>query len=116
METQLGQKDGHMGATLYFFALTGIEESSKHYNPLNLNLTGLGKVARENQEQFAPILDELFIKYATHMYVGPEMRLAMATATLMYTVHAANTGNPAVAKAMASMSQPVPVKAAKTEL
>ena len=29
-----------------------------------------------------------------HKPVGPEMRLVMATATLMYTMHSANSGNP----------------------
>jgi hypothetical protein len=43
------------------------------------------------------------------MYVGPEMRLVMATATLMYTVHSANSGNPAVARAMEAMSKAAPV-------
>ena len=108
LEQQLGQKDGHMGQHVFLLAMSGLEElTTKHYNPLGLNLAGLSQVARENQDQFGPILDELVIKYATNMYVGPEMRLAMATATLIYTVHAANSGNPAVAQAMASMARPV---------
>lgn len=112
-EQQLGQKDGHMGHHIFLLAMSGLEEvTTKHYNPLGLNLAGLSQVARENQDQFAPILDELVIKYATNMYVGPEMRLAMATATLIYTVHAANSGNPAVAQALASMNKPVPAKGA----
>jgi len=107
-EQQLGQKEGHMGNHIFLLAMSGLEEvTTKHYNPLGLNLAGLSQVARENQDQFAPILDELVIKYATNMYVGPEMRLAMATATLVYTVHAANSGNPAVAQALASMNKPV---------
>lgn len=107
-EQQLGQKDGHMGTHVFLLAMTGLEEmTTKHYNPLGLNLAGLSQVARENQDQFAPLLDELVIKYATNMYVGPEMRLAMATATLVYTVHAANSGNPAVAQAMQSMARPM---------
>jgi hypothetical protein len=113
MEQQLGQKDGHMGNQIFLLAMTGIEHSTRHYNPLNLNLTGLAKVANENQDQFAPILDELFIKYATNMYVGPEMRLVMATATLVYTVHSANSGNPQVARAMEAMSKQVAPTAAK---
>ena len=112
IEQQLGQKEGHMGNQLFLLALTGVEEvTTNHYNPLGLNLRGLSNVARDNMEQFAPILDELFIKYATNMYVGPEMRLVMATATLMYTVHSANCGNPQVARAMEAMSKKAPVSA-----
>lgn len=111
LEQQLGQKEGHMGHQVFQLAMSGIEEvTTKHYNPLGLNLMGLSQVARDNQAEFAPILDELFIKYATNMYVGPEMRLVMATATLVYTVHSANSGNPAVAKAMQQMSQTVTPK------
>ena len=105
VQQQLGQKDGHMGNHLFLLAMSGIEEGSRVYNPLNLNLTGLSQICRENQDQFTPILDELFIKYGATMYVGPEMRLVMATATMIYTVHAANTGNPAVAQALAKMNQ-----------
>ena len=97
-----------MGTSAFLLTLSGIEQvTMNHYNPLGLNLTGLSKVAQDNQGQFAPILDELFIKYATNVYVGPEMRLAMATATLMYTVHSANTGNPTMARAMEAMSKEV---------
>ena len=116
LEQQLGQKEGHMGHQLFMLTLTGLEHvTTKHYNPLGLNLIGLATVANDNQEQFAPILDELFIKYATNMYVGPEMRLVMATATLIYTVHSANTGNPQVAKAMEAMSKQAPVPPPKAK-
>lgn len=116
MEQQLGQKEGHMGHHLFILALSGVEEvTTKHYNPLGLNLMGLSKVAQDNHEQFTPILDELFIKYATNMYVGPEMRLAMATVTLMYTVHQANSGNPTVARAMEAMSKAAPPQPASAK-
>ena len=105
IEQQLGQREGNMSVQLYLLAMSGLEEGTKYYNPLSLNLTGLGSVARDNVASVEPLLDELFIKYATNMYVGPEMRLAMATATLVYTVHSANSGNPAVAKAMEAMSK-----------
>lgn len=110
VEQQLGQKEGHMGTHIYLLALSGLENAHYHYNPLGLNLSGLSNVARQNQDQFTPILDELFIKYGASMYVGPELRLAMVTATLVYTVHAANNGNPAVAQAMAKMAQGVTPK------
>ena len=107
IEQQLGASDGHMGHHIFVLAMSGLEESTRYYNPLGLNLTGLGNVARENEDQFKPLLDELVIKYATNFYVGPEMRLAMATATLVYTVHMANSGNPAMAQAMQSMARKV---------
>ena len=107
VEQQLGQKEGHMGPQLFLLAMTSVENvTMNHYNPLGLNLSGLSNVPRQNMDQFAPILDELFIKYGANMYVGPEMRLAMATATLIYTVHAANNGNPSVAEAMTKMNKP----------
>jgi hypothetical protein len=112
-EQQLGQNEGHMAHHIFVLAMTGLEETTRQFNPLNLNLTGLGQVAAKNQEQFAPLLDELMIKYAVNMYVGPEMRLAMACATLIYTVHAANSGQPAVAQAMHSMSKVVDMPVAK---
>lgn len=114
-EQQLGQREGHMGTKLYMLALNGIEEvTTKHYNPLGLNLAGLSKVASENEDQFASIIDELFIKYATNMYIGPEMRLLAVTATLCYTVHSANSGNVNVQRAMEAASRPV--KPAATDL
>jgi len=115
VQQQLGKRDGHIGGQLYLLALSGIEEiTMNHYNPLGLQLHGLSAVARQNQDEFAPILDELFIKYGASMYVGPEMRLAMATATLIYTVHAANNGNTAVMEAMRKAGNPV--KSVETDL
>lgn len=115
IEQQLGQRDGHMGDHLLVLAMSAIEEvTTKHYNPLNLQLNGLAQVTKDNKDQFSPILDELFIKYGAQMYVGPEMRLAMALGTMVYTVHSANTGNVAVAQALAKMGKTVPVT--KTDL
>ena len=106
IEQQLGQREGHMGEHLVVLAMSAIEEvTRKHYNPLGLRLDGLARVAQDNKDQFSPILDELFIKYGAQMYVGPEMRLAMALGTLVYTVHSANSGNVQVAQAMQKMSQ-----------
>lgn len=105
IEQQLGQKDGHMGGHLLVLAMSGIEESTKYYNPMRLNLTGLATVTRSNLDQFGPILDELFIKYGATMYVGPELRLVMAVGTLVYTVHSANSGNPIVAEALSKMNK-----------
>jgi hypothetical protein len=115
IEQQLGQREGHMGGHLLVLAMTGLEEMTERYwNPLNLNLTGLGAVTRQNEDQFGPILDELFIKYGAQLYVGPEMRLAMAVGTMVFTVHSANNGNQVVAQAMEKMSKEV--KVPKTDL
>ena len=51
------------------------------------------------------------IKYGASMVLSPEMRLAMAVGTMVYTVHSANTGNVAVARAMEAMSKNVVPKA-----
>jgi|TARA_B100000073_G_scaffold347634_1_gene362626 hypothetical protein len=107
IEQQLGRKDGHMGNTLYLMAMAGLENSTQYYNPLNLNLSGLTNVAKDNMAELTPIIDELVIKYATNFYVTPEMRLCTATAMMIYTVHSANTGNTTAARAMAAMHKKV---------
>ena len=107
-EQQLGTKDGHMGTQLFIATMAGIEHvTSNYYNPLGLNLTGLGTVSRDNQAEFAPIIDELMIKYGASMYVSPEMRLVGVMGTLMYTVHAANSGDVRTAAALEKMRSAV---------
>lgn len=111
-EQQLGTKDGHMGTQAFVAAMAGIEHvTSNYYNPLGLNLTGLGAVSRDNQAEFAPIIDELMIKYGASMYVSPEMRLVGVMGTLMYTVHAANSGDARTAAAMEKMRSAVKMPA-----
>ena len=109
IQLQLGQKEQNMGVSVFLAAMAAMEEASRHFNT-GLNLNGLHGVARDNQAEFTPIIDELVIKYGASMYVSPEMRLAMAVGTLVYTVHSANSGNPEVARALAKMSAPAPVK------
>ena len=109
IQLQLGQKEQNMGVSVFLAAMAAMEEGSRHFNT-GLNLNGLHGVARDNQAEFTPIIDELVIKYGASMYVSPEMRLAMAVGTLVYTVHSANSGNPEVARALAKMSAPAPVK------
>jgi hypothetical protein len=105
IEQQLGSKDGSMASTLLLTATAGIEHiTANHFNPLGLNLTGLTQVTRDNQAEFTPILDELAIKYGASMYVGPEMRLIGLLGTMMYTVHAANSGDVRTAAALQKMS------------
>lgn len=108
-ESQLGTKDGSMHVQLFLASLAGLETvAEKHYNPLGLNLNGLHEVARANQAQFAPILDELVIKYGVTMYVSPEVRLLGILGTMIYTVHAANSGDTRTAAALAKMSKAAP--------
>jgi len=105
VEQQLGTKDGNMATTMLVTAMAGIEHvTAHHFNPLGLNLTGLTQVTRDNQADFQPILDELAIKYGASMYVSPEMRLVGLLGTLVYTVHAANSGDVRTAAALQKMS------------
>ena len=103
-QQQLGTKDGNLASTVLVAAMAGVEQITEHYwNPLGLQLSGLAKVTKDNQGEFQPILDELMIKYGASMYVSPEMRLCGLVATLMYTVHSANTGDPRTAAAFEKM-------------
>jgi len=107
-ETQLGGNKANMGMQVFHATMGGLEQATRYYNPLNLNLAGLSQVAKDNEDDFAPIVDELMIKYGSSFYVAPEWRLVLAVGTMVYTVHAANSGNPKVAAALAKMKQMVP--------
>ena len=87
IEGQLGAGQGNMGVQIFVAACSGLEK----YNPLGLNLDGLGQVARDNSADFAPIIDELLIKYDARLSVGPEVRLCAALGQLVYTVHMTNS-------------------------
>ena len=110
IEQQLGGSGGsNMGMNILVFAMAGVERVSQDvWNPLGLNLHGLGQVTRDNGDQFQDVVDELMIKYAAGQTMGPEMRLALALGTLMYTVHAANSGDPRMAQVMKAMSAAAP--------
>lgn len=102
-EMQLGSSDsGNNVASLMFLSTVNAIETihKEHWNPLNLRLDGLTNVVRDNMDQIVPILDELSIKYAHGMYMGPEMRLVLTVGAMAATVHSANSGNPAVASAL----------------
>ena len=114
IEQQLGGSmgGGNVGMSVFLGAMHGAEVVTREYfNPLGLNLTGLGQVARDNSAQFTDIVDELMIKYTSGLSMGPEMRLALSVGTLMYTVHAANSGDPKVQAMMQRMSQAAPTTA-----
>ena len=113
-ELQLGSQGGgtnNIAGTVLYGAMIGVEKVTREYwNPLGLDLTGLGAVAQQNMDQFQPLLDELMIKYNAGTYTSPEWRLALALGATIMTVNAANN-NPDMARAVKSMNQAVnPVK------
>ena len=106
LELQLGSsKDGSLAQMMFVSSMSGIETVTRdYYNPLGLNLTGLGAVAKDNVSEVADILDELMIKYSAGFYMQPEYRLALAMAGMIVTVHSANSGDPRVAEAVRKMN------------
>lgn len=100
LELQLGSgKDNALASTLFVMSMTTVEHMVDVYNPLGLNLTGLGQVAKNNLSEFLPLLDELSIKYGGSLYMPVEYRLCLAVGSLVYTVHLANS-DPKVAQAL----------------
>ncbi len=108
IEIQLGSssQSGNFGAAALCAVMTCVERSTEIWNPMHLDLRGLGAVTKQNMHEFQPIIDELLIKYNTGLYTPPEMRLALAIGAAVVTVHAANQ-NPEVAKAVRSMNKTV---------
>ena len=117
VELQLGNnssKTANAGALALTGAMHGLETLTRDYwNPLGLDLTGLGGVTQQNMMEFQPILDEIMIKHGAGLYTGPEWRLALTIGATVMTVHAANK-DPAMAKALRSMKQQVDLP--KTDL
>ena len=112
IEMQLGSKEaGDMSAHLLQTVLVCIEQGTKKFNPLNLKLDGLAAVGVENVSQFQPLLDELYIKYGTNLYIGVEWRLALALGALIMTVNAANQGNTSMKATIEKMNSNVEDKA-----
>ena len=109
IELQLGsKKDGSVGVLLFTGGMTGLEVFTRDvYNPLSLNLTGLGSIAKDNITEFQDVIDELVIKYSSGLYMQPEYRLVLAVGALVVTVHSANSGDARVGEALKKMSQPV---------
>ena len=109
IELQLGSQGGtsNIGATVLYGATLGIEKYTREYwNPLGLDLNGLGTVTKQNMPEFQPIIDELMIKYSVGSYTAPEWRLALAIGATVLTVNAANQ-NPEMARVVKSMNQAV---------
>jgi hypothetical protein len=117
-EVQLGSRqDGNVGAMILHGSMVAIETIHRDiWNPLGLNLTGLGRVTKDSMAEFQPIVDELMIKYGAGMYMSAEMRLALALGATVMTVHAANSGDPRIAAALEKMNQKVQVPASSKDL
>lgn len=113
LELQLGSsKDGSVGTMVFVGTMVGVETFTRDfYNPLNLKLTGLGQVAKDNIGEFQEVIDELMIKYGAGFYMQPEYRLVIAVGALVMTVHSANSGDSRVGetlKKMNSVAKPPP--------
>jgi hypothetical protein len=98
IEQQLGREEGPGGAlkpaNLCFIAtMHGIEQGAAVYNPLKLQLSGLGNTTQQSIKQFEPLLDEFMIKHSMDMTASVEMRIVMLIATTVATVHMANSGH-----------------------
>ena len=118
IELQLGSQGGgqSFGATIMYGSMVCLEKFTHEYwNPLGLNLTGLGAITQQNMDQFQPIIDELMIKHNAGMYTSPEWRLALAIGATVITVNAANS-NPEMARAVKGMNQAVSVPSNSNDL
>ena len=114
-EMQLGSRqDSSIGSIILHGAMLSLETVTRDvWNPVGLNLNGLGKVTKDNMEEFQPIVDELMIKHGAGMYISPETRLVLAMGAMVMTVHAANSGDARVAVALEKMNQKVPKNVGK---
>jgi len=97
IEQQLGKDETSMGALkpanmCFVTGMYGIELMTKHYNPLNLQLSGLGSTTQASIKSFEPLLDEFMIKHSMDMTASVEFRIVMMVVTTVATVHMANTG------------------------
>jgi hypothetical protein len=117
-ELQLGssKESGTVGSMFLCGTMWGLETSTKYWNPLNLNLQGLGSVTKANYAEFEPLVDELMIKYGAGMYMPPEYRLILSLGALVVTVHSANTGDATVGAALKKMNAAVNVPTGSADL
>jgi len=118
IELQLGSQGSgtNMGATMLYAGAIGIEKFTRDYwNPLGLNLNGLGTITQQNMTDFQPLIDELMIKHSAGHYTSVEWRLALMMGATILTVNAANQ-NPDMARAVKSMNQAVNVPGGSKDL
>ena len=118
IEMQLGSSGGSssIAGTVLIAGMVGVEKfTDSYWNPLGLNLHGLGTVTQQNLSEFQPILDELMIKYHAGCYTSPEWRLVLTMSATIMTVHAANN-DPEAARAVKSMHQKMSMPAGAADL
>jgi len=118
-EVQLGQKkdSGGIGGMLLHGTMIGIEHITRDvWNPLGLNLNGLGQITKDSMGEFQPLVDEMMIKYGTGMYLSVEVRLALMVGATVMTVHSANSGDPRVAQALKKMNNVAQAPAGSSDL
>jgi hypothetical protein len=110
-QQQMGeQPTAGLGTQLLVNSMQAFEMLTQHYNPLSLNLKGLGEVTKAKEAELAPLVDELLIKHGAALSLSVEFRLVMAVGSLVAVVHLANT-SPAVLEAVAAgqkMGAPAP--------
>lgn len=118
IKSQLGgRRDGNLGFMLFTGTMTAMEMTTENYfNPVGLNLTGLGQVSKDNYGEVEAIIDELLIKHGTGVYMSPETRLVLAVGAMVATVHMANSGDPKLANTLQQMNQRIKVPAAAKDL
>ena len=106
IQSQLGSgSDSNAGCMAFIASMYAMETvTQKYYNPLNLDLTGLGATVKTNLHQFEDVIDELAIKYGMLTHMGPELRLMSLMAATVATVHAANSGDPALSGMVQKMT------------
>ncbi len=98
IELQLGREEGATGALkpanmAFIASMHGLEMAAGVYNPLNLDLKGLGATTQSSIKSFEPLLDEFMIKHSMDMTASVELRIIMLVMTTVATVHMANTGH-----------------------
>ncbi|KAJ1620103.1 hypothetical protein T492DRAFT_915447 [Pavlovales sp. CCMP2436] len=98
VEQQLGREDSGPAGSLkpgnlaFLAAMYGIEYGVQAYNPLNLQVRGLGQTVQASLKTFEPLLNEFMIKHNMDVSASVELRIVMLVVTTVTTVHLANTG------------------------
>ena len=105
---QLGEQPTTGLATNFLVSsLAAFEVLTQTYNPMALNLKGLGDFSKMKEAEFAPLVEEFMIKHGASLSLPVEVRIVMAIGSIVSLVHIANT-NPAVAAALATHVAPAP--------
>ena len=92
IEHELGKSGGiELAVSGYVGAMTILEQTHYTWNPMNLKLAGLGQVTQANAEKLMDLLEEFAIKHENWFSQSIEVRILAFTASLIATVHRANT-------------------------